>query len=258
MEVFFFVVGFFCNFKKKLIETPCFLMIKTVVACIFLLTLNTFSQSAQSSEVDALLVFDAVLGSKNTGLINGVEYINTYNTKEGFDQYYKTSKFLTGNLVYDNQHYFNVNLLYDIYSDDLIYGFYENDLVLYIKLVKDKVSCFTIDNKSFEKLTINENEEAGYFEIVNHDNGVVLYKKHHKNISKRIDLKQVYYEFIEKSSYFIEMDGSYFKVDNKSSITKLFPDKKKLINSYYSKNRFLLKNNLDQFMVKLFRDVILS
>jgi len=231
-------------------------MIKKISACIFLFTFNVFSQSTQPAEVKALKMFDAIITAKNTGLINGIEYSNKYNSEEGFDQYYKSSKFLLGNLVYDNQHYFDVHLLYDLYSDDLVYILYENDLVLYIKLIKDKVSYFAIDDKSFTRLSNKKEGVSGYFEIVYKQDEITLYKKHHKSISKRIDLDRVYYKFLEKPSYFLGLDNSYHKLVNKRSIIKLFPDKKRLINKFYSKNNFSLKNNVDQFMVNLFRDVI--
>lgn len=232
-------------------------MNKLTLIFLFLISFSVFSQSAMINNISNMQWFDNIVGIKNTGLVNGVYHIEKYKTNDGFDQYYKSPNFMIGNLLYDNQEYFNVNLLYDIYSDDLIFGFYENELLLMLKLVRDKVGFFSIDDKRFVRLLNEEYNIKGFYEILFRVDKLALYIKHKKQISKRLGSEGVYYEFKKKSNYILCHKHTYHKVDNKKSITKLFPEKRKLINSYFLKYNYLNESNRNQFMINLFNDVII-
>jgi hypothetical protein len=231
-------------------------MAKIISVFLTVLSFGAFSQSAPLNEEAYLQWFDSQIGVKSTGLINGLEYNNPYFTKMGFDQYYQSPNGFIGDLIYDNQYYTNVNLLYDLYTDDLIFGFNENELVQYIKLVKDKVSRFNFNNKQFVNIKDEDTGLNGFFEVLYGSSDIVFYKGYKKIISKQIDFQKVYYSFSEKTSYYLKYENSFYSVNSKKSLTKQFPQKRQAINKFYSKNRYLFNNDFDQFMVKLVSEIV--
>lgn len=232
-----------------------FCLTNKIIVFSLLLSTTAFCQSSYN-EKPFFQWFDNLINAKNSNLINGVFHSEKYETKEGHDQYYLTRDFLIGDLVYDNQAYFNVNLLYDLYSDDLILGFYENDLLLTIQLIKDKVDSFSMNNKSFTRLMDQESGISGFYEVLVKTGELTLYNKHLKRRFRYIDDQQVYYKFKKKTNYLVHYQNDYKEIHTKKDVSKLFPEKKTFINDFFSSNNYLLNSDKDKFMVLLFQQIV--
>ena len=66
-----------------------------------------------------LALFDDAIGIENTAIINGTKYTVPLQTS-GTHPFYNSGIGANGNIIFVEQPYFNLTLLYDIYSDELI------------------------------------------------------------------------------------------------------------------------------------------
>ncbi len=199
--------------------------------------------------------FDDVTDARNSSLSDGTSYIEAYKTKKGHHQYYLTADFLTADLTYDGQLYGNVNLQYNLFTDQLILRYYKKDNIRTIQLIKDKVKEFIVDGRKFVAIKKQPNGKAEYCEVLFEGKNLKLLKKHFKKRQKHIENGLVYYSFKKKSNLLALIDGEISKVDTKKSILKLLPNDKKVITNFSSKNNYLYNNNRDQFMKLLFQQI---
>lgn len=218
---------------------------------IILLYSPVFSQNYEN-EKDYFQWFDKLTDTQNSHLSNGTSYFEEYDTKKGHHQYYLTSDFLTGDLIYDGQPYFNVNLQYNLFTDQLILRFYKGENLRTIQLIKDKVEKFSINNSEF--ISIPE-KESGFYEILFKKGQTRLYKKHYKTRQRHLDKALVYYSFKEKNSYLLYHNKKYFAVNKRKSITRIFPEKKELINTYFNRRSNLYALDKDKFMTSLLQQI---
>lgn len=222
---------------------------KIIVILVFILSFSTLYSQNQSDKATSYNWFDAIVGVENTGLYNGTEYQKQYRTKEGNDEFYKTSDFVEGSIVYDQQHYYNVYMLYDVYKDEIIVRLSTQSSLDIIQLIKEKIESFSINNKLFVRVSNNENQ--GFHEVLFKSNYLTLYKKHIKQRVQRSDEDFAYYVFKDKKNYIIKYNHNYYTIKSKSDFFKIFPEQKKDINSFYKTNKTLFKSDYDLFLNKL-------
>jgi hypothetical protein len=211
--------------------------------------------SQNNSEIALYNRFDSIVGKENLGLNNGPLTLYPYKTKGENNMFFMNNKFVIGNLIYDGQPYFNANLKYDIYKDQLILNPAGQPEHIGISLIQDKTDSFSIYNKNFVKIANNQTLLpefiSGYYELIRIGKNFNLYIKHHKDILKEINEEGVYYSFHEKYQYYIEYKNKFYEINNKSSVVKIFPESKKNINAFYQKNRSLNTNDYNQFINSL-------
>ena len=232
-----------------------FCLTTKIVISLFFIGNYIYCQNSNHSEIAIFKWFDNLTYPKNSDLVNGAFHSEKYGAKKGQDQYYLTPDFLLGNLIYDDQPYYDVNLSYDLYSDDLILGFRQNDLLLPITLVKDKVTSFNIKDKTFLKLSETKEITDGFYELILNTDDLKLYKKHKKKLHKIVREQAVVYSFTDRNYYLIYYKNSYSRIGSKLDVLKLFPEQKKSIKTFYNKHSFSLENNKDKFFKQLFQEM---
>ena len=233
------------NLKYKIVTSLFFVQF-------LILNLSVYSQS--KNEKEYFQWFDNITDSRNSNLSNGVSYSEEYVTKKGYHEYYLTLDFLIGDIVYDQQHYSDVNLQYNLFTDEVILRYYKNDNLRTIQLIKDKVKEFIIDGKKFIKVKKQNKDKAEFYESLFEHENLKLLKKHLKKRQKHVENGLVYYSFKKKSNYSVILNDKLHRVDTKRSILKLFPDQKKKINDFFSKKNYL-NNNKEEFMKLLFKQI---
>ena len=90
--------------------------------------------------------FDASVGNGNSGIYNGTLFIEKYITAPNNHSFFLDSTYKLGNLIYDNQPYYNIYLKYDLHEDQLIAKLPYQSNFLFIKLIKEKVKSFEFQN----------------------------------------------------------------------------------------------------------------
>jgi len=222
----------------------------------FLLNIsNLYSQN--NKEESFYNWFDNSIGKENLSINNGPAYKDTYVTIGDNNMYYVANKFMKGNVTYDGQIYYDLNIKYNIFQDQLIINPIGESKYSSIAIIQDKTSAFSINGKNFVKL--NKEVSAlpqlttGYYELTVLREGFNLYTKHFKKIESKTQDYKAYSYFTEDNTYFIFYKNVFYTSNSKSEIIKIFPDQKKQINDFYAMNREIRKSDNDQFMINLLK-----
>ncbi|MBB4800421.1 hypothetical protein HNP37_000460 [Flavobacterium nitrogenifigens] len=237
------------NHKKKYILIAIF--------GLFLNISNLYSQNAKEQSIHNL--FDNTVGIENLGISNGYAYKDPYNTIDGNNMYYISNDFRKGSVTYEGQTYFDVNLKYGLYKDELIFSPHGESKYSSISLIQDKTSAFTINGRNFvnlnKKVSPLPELTTGYYEVTALREGFNFYIKHFKKLENKTVDNKVYSNFIESNTYFIFYKNTYYTSNSKSEILKIFPNQKKQINDFYAMNRGIRKSDNDQFMINLLKHI---
>ena len=184
--------------------------------------------------------FDEIVTKTNSGVFKGTEYFERFNRINERHQYFKTSSFSNGSVVYNGQLYFNIPLKYDVFDDKLLIKDPNTLNAPVIELDKNKISSFIINSHKFIHVHHNEKSEvSGFLEILLEKEMLSLYKKHlKKNIRKSDEkveylYKQVaYYEFKDKYVHIISYKGVHYKVKKANDLNAIFIDYKTQLKTF--------------------------
>tara|TARA_R110002073_G_scaffold108336_1_gene243299 strand:+ start:5661 stop:6437 length:777 start_codon:yes stop_codon:yes gene_type:complete len=234
------------------------------------LQLNTsiFYSQTNSDLKDYYTWFDSVIGEGNTDLYNGTIYREQYRTEKGNHKFFLSNDYRIGDLVYNNQSYYNVYMKYDIYEDELIVKLPNQSSHLFIKLVKEKINEFSIKDSGVN-LTLNNHQfitnssfkennkktSLSFYEVVTKTSSITLLKKNRKKRSDYIANSTSYSKFSENSHFAILYENNYHKISSKKNLTRLFPNFKKDISAFYRTERNLYKSNKEAFFSNLIENI---
>ncbi|MCF6349054.1 MAG: hypothetical protein L3J20_12265 [Flavobacteriaceae bacterium] len=233
--------------------------IKFIIVLFFFLGTFFFYSQTDSNEKDYYSWFDSAIGDGNIGLYNGIDYKEKYRTLKGNHKYYNSPKFQIGNVVYDKQQYYNIEMKYDIYDDQLIVKLPSQSGSNFIQLIKEKLSVFSIEAHQFIKISISKSENLPsnnfvFFEELYVSNELILYKDYNKIRNRRFLKKGFHYNiFKDRNEYYLHYKNKYFLVKSKNSILNLFPNLAKEVSTFYKRNKKLLGSNIDMFYVNLIK-----
>jgi hypothetical protein len=209
-----------------------------------------------------LELFDDVIGIENTELINGPKYTMPFQVS-GTHPFYNSSIGATGSLTFIGQPYFNLTLLYDIYTDELIVQQLRaagtRDL---IKLYKVNVGSFRIHDHTFRNYqgfnAQNLGIASGFYDVLYENAVFTLLVKRKKDT--RVEMGLVQYEnedqylFIRqgrKATPFRGMKNFYQVLGDK----KLSSELRSLVSKYDLK---IKKNEADLIATARYCDTILN
>ncbi|MGI9551490.1 MAG: hypothetical protein ACR2MT_09850 [Aurantibacter sp.] len=207
--------------------------------------------------------FDKLVGIENTGIYDGIAYVETQRTINEKTKFFKSQDYLKGSIIYNGQPHFDLDMKYNIFGDQLLLKLEDRLGGITLQLFKDKISRFTIDGHRFMKIVPENSDEdmSGFYEIVLQRENFDLLVKHIKREFIRKDRSSIYYEFInQKNENLLVYQDTFYKLESKKDLVDLFPDLKKEINKFYSTARRLRNSNPDEFMKALITrlDILLS
>lgn len=222
---------------------------------ILLLTL-LFSISLFSQEKAIVKQNDSIIGNPSLPLNNGIIYHNKYkNTLKNTSQFFE-NKYRKGTICYNNQTYFDVNLKYDVF-DDLVFYKPTTKIGLEANLITKQVDYFIYANKKFKQLNYFDiTEKYGFFEEIEINKNIILYIKYKKVCKEDLSLGKIAYTFYDSKLYYILYNNQLLEISSKSSITTIFPNLKKEINTFYKENSKIKDTNIQQFYQSLFKTII--
>ena len=222
------------------------------------------SYGQEEAQVDYYNSFDSNVGIENTGLYQGVIYTDKYRTINEKTQFFQTREFQQGSVCYDGQCYYNLDLKYDVYEDEVLIRLVTRVGGGTLKLVKDYIESFEIDGHNFIKI-LPENTPSlnayGFYEVALESTSFTLFTKHTKKSFDRKDRKSIYYEFLNGPSENVLLyKDAYTVINSKKDIVALFPDLKKEIDKFYNVARGLRKSNPNGFRISLMKriEILLS
>ena len=220
---------------------------------LFGLLLNTSQIFGQNNnEILTYNWFDKNFGKESLDFNNGNGHLNFDQTINDHHRYYKTDEFKNGNIIYEGQSYFNLDLKYDLFNDQLVIRPYIESPYIQINLLKEKVDSFKIDNEKFINLKqTSTNFKSGYYEEVIIGNSAVLYIKYNKEKNDVIRGYSVFIDYKSHSDYLLLKDNKFTLINDKTELIKLYPDQKRKINDFFLMNKDLRKTNQVLFMKNL-------
>jgi hypothetical protein len=193
-----------------------------------------------------LLVYKDFIGVQS-GLFNGSDYRKPP-IFEDQHPYFGQYDWQWGDIVYNGEYYDNVPFLYDITTDNLITESYINGQE--IRLVKPKISHFTISGRSFVQMNVRENPGIplnGFYEVFYNGPSMVI-GKHQKNEEQRIDQNRLIVVYTERERYYVRKDGSFLRISRKSDLLKVFRDRKSDLRAFIrEQNLQISKHNPEAF-----------
>ncbi|WP_431121385.1 hypothetical protein [Flagellimonas flava] len=211
----------------------------------------------ESQQVSYYNQFDKEVGIENTGLYQGEIHAVKYRTINENTQYYKNRDFLKGDVCYEGQCYYGLDLKYDVFEDQVLLKLISKAGGGTLRLFKDKVESFTIAGVDFIKL---ERSQApglnlyGFYAVAYEGPLYTLYTKYTKKSFDRKDRSAIYYEFLDgQSEQVLFYQGKYHIVNTKKDNLLVFPQLKKDIDRFYNLARGLRKSDPNGFQVSLLK-----
>ncbi len=228
------------------------------ICVILLVSISSFSQNSPK-EHEYYKLFDSIIGVGNNGLYNGTPYEERFRTLNISHKYFVSSEFVKGNIVFNKQPYYNIQMKYDIYEDELIVKLPTNSGFAVIQLSKENIEKFSISGHQFIKLSQVNNStfqsNTGFYEVLHQSNLIQLFKKYNKERSEHTDEKVIYSKFKGRTYFLVAYDDKYVNIRAKRDMINLFPKQKKKINAFYHKRKSLRKSNYDSFLSQLMIEI---
>ncbi|UUF15981.1 MULTISPECIES: hypothetical protein [Flavobacterium] len=224
----------------------------TLIFILLLLSINSFCQTNVKKDVSNYL--DKTIGKEILNINNGKIHIDPYNLKNT-NNYYLNKNFVNGSVFYDNQLYENILVKYDIYKDELVKSF-ENNNTFGITLINEKTDYFLIDDKKFVNIDNKYKYPkaiTGFFEEKYLGKNISLYIKHIKTAKETIIETTLYTEFKEYNNYQLLYNSKFTSVNTQKEILAIFPPLKKEIKEFYKKNKIQEETNPYQFKADLIK-----
>lgn len=222
---------------------------------LFGLLLNTSQIFGQNNnEILTYNWFDKNFGKESLDFNNGNGHLNFDQTINDHHRYYKTDEFKNGNIIYEGQSYFNLDLKYDLFNDQLVIRPYIESPYIQINLLKEKVDFFKIGNQKFVNLKLLPHSlKTGYYEETVTGNNSILYIKYYKE--KRDIIKDDHFliSYKQNSDFLLLKDNTFILINDKKEIIKLYPEQKRKIQNFFSTNKDLKKDNPGLFMKNLMK-----
>lgn len=203
--------------------------------------------------------FDKAIGIQNTGLYQGTVYSEKYRTVNEKTQFFKTKQFLSGSVTYEGQDYYDLELKYDLYEDQVLLKLVTSAGGGTLRLLPDRLSSFVLDGHRFIKILPKDTPDInlyGFYEISMVGGQFTLFTKYTKKSLERKDRRSIYYEFVPgKSEYVLLYKDAYHVIASKKDVVTLFPDQKKQIDKFYNLARGLRNSDLDAFQIALMKRI---
>ena len=184
-------------------------------------------------------------------LLNGRIWRNQYSKAVG-NQFFLSNEFLKGSVVFNGRRFDNLDLLYDINSDELLLRTESYPVII---MNKEMVDSFSLVFNNRDYHIINAGNDSGvlrgYVNII-YDGPSTLYVKYKKNIQPlavdgRYDLFHA-----DHFALFKERCGNS-SCCGKKELLNLLEDKKKEIRLYLKKNNLKLKQKDPETYIPILR-----
>lgn len=224
---------------------------KTLILKIVLVVIPLQSKAQNIDDFYVQNWFDNTLGSENLSINNGKIHTNYDFTLNNESRYFEYKDFVKGNVNYDNQNYYDLNLKYDIYNDELVLNPANENEYIKINLIKENIINFIIQNKKF--VQIKSIQLNGFYEESLIGKNFVFYIKHYKEKKEILKDNRAYSSYFYKTRYYLFHDNKYKEIISKKDLIKTYPKNKSQINDFYDSNRNLKKENQLKFMKNLFQ-----
>jgi len=173
-------------------------------------------------------------------LLNGRIWRNEYSKVTG-DQFFLTSTYLKGSVIYDGRRFDNLDLKYDIHNDELLLRIESYPV---ISMNKEMVDSFSLNFENRNYNIINAGTDtsgvlSGYVNVL-YDGPSSLYVKYTKKIQPlAVDGK--YDLFFQEHHVYLRKGSDIVPVEGKRKLLNLLEDKKEEVRDWLKSYRIKLR-----------------
>jgi hypothetical protein len=192
--------------------------------------------------------------ASQSGLYNGVAFVEPPQTSYEQFPYYTTNDWLTGAVHYDGVLYENVALMYDIVSDYLITEISQNGTP--IRLINEKIDYFVLNDLVFVKMDQTDLGKGFFARLYNGPTKVLV--RYEKKKQEKIEDRALNIEYESKTRYYILKNEKYFSIRSKADLLKVLGDQKSELKQFIKQEhlRFTKKKEISLTKVARFYDNI--
>ncbi|HEX8348729.1 MAG TPA: hypothetical protein VF598_02090 [Hymenobacter sp.] len=180
-------------------------------------------------------------------LFNGPEYrdyAQRYQKCVGH-QFFLSSDKQSGSVYYNDYHFTDVKLLYDVVLDQIVLQHATSPL--YFKLINDNVQNFFVGKHYFTRLIADSSAtgltRTGFYEVLVDNSVVQLLARREKQMQEKLEQQTITLEFLTADKLFIKKAGVYYPANKKRSVTRLFADRSKEVQKYIQDNKLKFKKD---------------
>ncbi|MBL0745164.1 hypothetical protein JI741_28295 [Chryseolinea sp. Jin1] len=180
-------------------------------------------------------------------LFNGTEY-RLYQSRNDEFPLYLRDDWTNGAVLYDGEHYDNVSLVYDISTDKVVVEHMLNGAE--IQLIAEKVSWFSMSGHTFVRIDGDKTNgvKSGFYDLL-YDGPSKVYAKREKMLQESIESQVIVSRFEEKNHLYILRNGVFVPVKKKSSVLKVFSDRKSDVKSALNKSKIRFRKDREKAIV---------
>jgi hypothetical protein len=178
----------------------------------------------------------------NAQIFHGSEFIRNGEKAIGFP-FYEADNMLSGTVSYQGNMLMNLNLYYNLVSDEVVTNNFTHDAL--ITLANEKVDSFTIDGHSFVRLSATKSNglaKTGFYEKL-YTGEPSFYVRREKRLVTGSGSEETRY--VQYNYYFIRMKNVFYQVEDKNSLLDVLKDQKDVLKKYIRTGKLNLKKNTE-------------
>lgn len=230
-------------------------MTNPFIYCLSALISGILSHGISSGIVDLTTEYSAAfpqIHSDKRLLLNGRIWRNQFSKVSG-DQFFLTNKFLKGSLTLNGRKFNNLDLQYDIASDELLLSIDSQPVII---MNKEMVDSFDLlyENKTYHIINAGAEKSKilkGYVNLL-YDGPSTLYVKYLKKIVPlSVDGRQD--EFFLEHRVFLRKGSLIVPVVNRRTFLGMMEDKKEEIRHYMKSNHLKIIQNDPYSLIPLLK-----
>lgn len=184
--------------------------------------------------------------SQNSLLYSGTEYVKQFNESRG-NPFFPVKNTI-GNLSYNGFTYNNIEILYDCEDDIPIIRDMQG--LLKLKLIREKLEAFTVDNHKFVKIKLLSSQGEFYEEIYRGKYALLMQWQK----KQELDAQEIE-RYVLKKTIFMLKDNDIIPISSKSDLYTLIPGKEKELKKMYRTNKLNFKKNALTASEKMIREI---
>jgi hypothetical protein len=185
-------------------------------------------------------------------LLNGRIWRNQYSKAVG-DQFFLSNEFLKGSVVFNGRRFDNLDLLYDINSDELLLRSRSYPVIIMNKEMVDSFSL-VFNNRNYHVINAGNDSPGilrGYVNII-YEGPSTLYVKYKKAIQP-LAVDGRYDLFHSDHSVYLKKGEEIVTVTRKKELINLLEDKRKEIRLYLKSNGLKLRQKDPETYIPVLR-----
>ncbi|MBK0383928.1 hypothetical protein I5M32_13245 [Pedobacter sp. SD-b] len=231
-------------------------MLKLIISTLAFLSLSIEGYSQIDNNPSSLVIeketITSQLASGQSLLYNGFYFYGyTPNYFESGQPFFLEDSWISGDVTYENNKYYQVPLKYDLLKDELIVQYFNKESA--INLIKSKVQDFSLNGHKFiylDKLGSTITISAGFYEEL-YSNKLVLLSKRNKVITEGVSTAGVKRNIEIINKYYIYKDGMFQRFNSISSLVNILKERKKELSSYIKINKKKFKKEPEEAMIAI-------